>query len=71
VRVLHVDSGREFRGGQNQVRLLARELDRKLASSSGSSRGAASEWRPAAADGIACGEIPWASARTAAWWRLS
>jgi len=26
VRVLHVDSGREFRGGQDQVRLLAREL---------------------------------------------
>src|SRR5439155_1286289 len=28
VRVLHVDSGREFRGGQNQVRLLTRELAR-------------------------------------------
>jgi len=28
VRVLHVDSGREWRGGQNQVRLLCRELAR-------------------------------------------
>jgi len=28
MRVLHVDSGREYRGGQNQVRLLARELTR-------------------------------------------
>lgn len=27
VRVLHVDSAREWRGGQNQVRLLARELE--------------------------------------------
>jgi len=26
VRVLHIDSGREYRGGQNQVRLLTREL---------------------------------------------
>ena len=29
MRVLHVDSGREYRGGQNQVRLLARELARE------------------------------------------
>jgi len=28
VRVLHVDAGREWRGGQNQVRLLTRELSR-------------------------------------------
>jgi glycosyltransferase involved in cell wall biosynthesis len=28
VRILHVDSGREYRGGQNQVRLLTRELAR-------------------------------------------
>jgi glycosyltransferase involved in cell wall biosynthesis len=28
VRVLHLDSGREYRGGQDQVRLLARELAR-------------------------------------------
>jgi len=28
VRVLHIDSGREYRGGQNQVRLLTRELAR-------------------------------------------
>lgn len=29
MRVLQVDSGREWRGGQNQVRLLCRELDRQ------------------------------------------
>ena len=28
MRVLHIDSGREYRGGQNQVRLLTRELAR-------------------------------------------
>jgi L-malate glycosyltransferase len=28
MRVLHVDAGREWRGGQNQVRLLTRELSR-------------------------------------------
>ena len=28
MRVLHIDSGREYRGGQNQVRLLTRELGR-------------------------------------------
>jgi L-malate glycosyltransferase len=28
VRVLHIDSGREYRGGQNQVRLLTSELAR-------------------------------------------
>ena len=28
MRILHVDSGREYRGGQNQVRLLTRELAR-------------------------------------------
>jgi L-malate glycosyltransferase len=29
MRVLHVDAGREYRGGQNQVRLLVRELGRE------------------------------------------
>jgi glycosyltransferase involved in cell wall biosynthesis len=29
VRVLHLDAGREWRGGQNQVRLLTRELTRE------------------------------------------
>ncbi|HZH80133.1 MAG TPA: glycosyltransferase [Gemmatimonadales bacterium] len=29
MRVLHVDSGREYRGGQDQVRLLTRELERE------------------------------------------
>ena len=29
MRVLHVDSGREYRGGQDQVRLLTRELARE------------------------------------------
>ena len=28
MRVLQVDAGREWRGGQNQVRLLCRELQR-------------------------------------------
>lgn len=29
LRVLHVDAAREWRGGQNQLRLLARELERR------------------------------------------
>ena len=29
MRILQVDSGREWRGGQNQVRLLCRELVRE------------------------------------------
>jgi len=61
VRVLHVDSGREFRGGQNQVRLLARELARepgveqRLVTRRGSELA-----RRATAEGVAVREIPWA-----------
>jgi len=72
VRVLHVDSGREFRGGQNQVRLLARELDRqpgveqRLVTRRGSELA-----RRAAAAGIAVRAIPWAlGLDPRAWWRL-
>jgi glycosyltransferase involved in cell wall biosynthesis len=60
VRVLHVDSGREFRGGQNQVRLLARELARepgveqRLVTRRGSELA-----RRATAEGVAVREIPW------------
>jgi glycosyltransferase involved in cell wall biosynthesis len=72
VRVLHVDSGREFRGGQNQVRLLARELARepdveqRLVTRRGSELA-----RRAAAEGIAVRETPWAlGVDPRAWWRL-
>jgi glycosyltransferase involved in cell wall biosynthesis len=72
VRVLHVDSGREFRGGQNQVRLLARELAReptveqRLVTRRGSELA-----RRAAADGVAVREIPWGlGLDPRAWWRL-
>lgn len=60
MRVLHIDSGREYRGGQNQVRLLARELARqegveqRLLTRRGSELG-----RRAAADGIVVRDVPW------------
>ena len=60
MRVLHVDSGREFRGGQNQVRLLARELAResgveqRLVTRRGSELA-----RRARAEGVAVREVPW------------
>ena len=72
MRVLHVDSGREYRGGQNQVRLLARELARessveqRLVTRRGSELA-----RRAAAEGVAVREIPWSlGLDPRAWWRL-
>jgi glycosyltransferase involved in cell wall biosynthesis len=59
VRVLQVDSGREWRGGQNQVRLLCRELagDRDVEQVLVTKRGSELA-RRAAADG-AVTETPW------------
>jgi len=72
VRILHVDSGREFRGGQDQARLLARELGRdpeieqRLVTRRGSELA-----RRAATDGIAVREVPWGPGLDPrAWWRL-
>jgi len=72
VRVLHVDSGRVYRGGQNQVRLLLRELARepdveqRLVTRAGSELA-----RRVAAAGIAVCEVPWAiGLDPRAWWRL-
>ena len=60
MRVLHVDAGREWRGGQNQVRLLTRELQREpgvdvrlLTSRDGHLA------RRAAAAGVAVLPVPW------------
>jgi glycosyltransferase involved in cell wall biosynthesis len=61
VRVLHLDSGREYRGGQDQVRLLARELARapgveqRLLTQHGSELA-----RRTAAAGVPVREVPWA-----------
>ena len=72
MRVLHVDSGREYRGGQDQTRLLARELRRmpeieqRLVTRRGSELA-----RRAAADGVAVREVPWSPGLDPrAWWRL-
>ncbi len=72
MRVLHVDSGREFRGGQNQVRLLARELsqepsvEQRLVTRRGSELA-----RRAMAEGVAVRDVPWAiGLDPRAWWRL-
>jgi glycosyltransferase involved in cell wall biosynthesis len=72
VRILHVDSGREFRGGQDQARLLARELGRepeieqRLVTRRGSELA-----RRAAADGTAVRAVPWGPGLDPrAWWRL-
>lgn len=61
MRVLHVDSGREYRGGQDQVRLLARELAREPDVEQRVVTKRASELaRRTAADGITVREVPWA-----------
>ncbi|HYK83639.1 MAG TPA: glycosyltransferase [Gemmatimonadales bacterium] len=60
MRVLHVDSGREYRGGQNQVRLLARELGgvpevvQRVLTRRGSELA-----RRLAAHGVAVWDVPW------------
>jgi glycosyltransferase involved in cell wall biosynthesis len=61
VRVLHVDSGREWRGGQNQVRLLCRELTREsgIAVQLATRRGGELARRATAA-GVAVHGLPWA-----------
>jgi L-malate glycosyltransferase len=69
VRVLQVDSGREWRGGQNQVRLLCRELAREPAVDVRLVTGRGSELaRRASADGVAVLEVPW---RLSLDWRAS
>jgi L-malate glycosyltransferase len=72
VRVLHLDSGREYRGGQDQVRLLARELrhvdglEQRLATRRDSELA-----RRAAAEGVAVRPLPWAAGLDPrAWWRI-
>ena len=61
MRVLHVDSGREYRGGQDQVRLLARELAREPDVEQRLVTKRASELaRRTAADGVTVREVPWA-----------
>jgi glycosyltransferase involved in cell wall biosynthesis len=72
VRVLHVDSGREFRGGQNQVRLLTGELARvegvgqRLVTKRGSELA-----RRVAARGVTVREASWGpSLDPRALWRL-
>jgi len=72
VRVLHVDAGREYRGGQNQVRLLVRELAREPAVEQRLVTRRDSELaRRTAAEGVAVREVPWTlGLDPRAWWRL-
>ena len=72
MRVLQVDSGREWRGGQNQVWLLCRELDREpdveqvLVTRQGSELA-----RRAAADGTTVQGVRWEiGLDPRAWWQL-
>jgi L-malate glycosyltransferase len=72
LRVLQVDSGREWRGGQNQVRLLCRELaqepdiEQVLVTKRGSELA-----RRARADATSVKEVPWGiGLDPRAWWRL-
>jgi len=73
VRVLHIDSGREYRGGQNQVRLLTRELVRaggdvglRLVTRRDSELA-----RRVAGQGVTVREVPWGpSLDPRALWRL-
>jgi len=72
VRVLQVDAGREWRGGQNQVRLLTRELAREqdvdllLVTKRGGTLA-----RRAASEGVSVREVPWSlSVDPRAWWGI-
>lgn len=72
MRVLHVDSGRAYRGGQDQVRLLARELARtegleqRLVTRQGSELA-----RRTAAEGLTVRGVPWSlGLDPRAWWRI-
>jgi L-malate glycosyltransferase len=74
VRVLQVDAGREWRGGQNQVRLLTRELARShpqhLEQRLATRRGGLLADR-AAREGVSVVPIPWsAGLDPRAWWQL-
>jgi len=72
VRVLHVDAGREYRGGQNQVRLLSRELAREPAVEQRVATRRGSELaRRVAGHWVAVREVPWGpSLDPRALWRL-
>ena len=72
MRVLQVDAGREWRGGQNQVRLLTRELartpgvDLQLLTRRGSQLAAR-----ATEAGVTVNGVPWGlGLDPRAWWRL-
>jgi len=72
VRVLHIDSGRAYRGGQDQVRLLARELARQAGVEQRlmTKRGCELARRAAAAAVPVC-EVPWTiGLDPRAWWSL-
>lgn len=72
LRILHVDSGRVYRGGQNQVRLLMRELARDPGAEQRlvTRRGSELARRVTAAGG-AVREVPWSvGLDPRAWWRL-
>ena len=72
MRVLQVDSGREWRGGQNQVRLLCRELARDAQVEQILVTKQASELaRRAAADGVTVHGTAWdIGLDPRAWWHL-
>lgn len=72
MRVLQVDAGREWRGGQNQVRLLTRELTRDsdvdllLVTQRGGTLA-----RRAASEGVAVRGVSWSlSVDPRAWWAI-
>jgi glycosyltransferase involved in cell wall biosynthesis len=73
VRVLQVDSGREWRGGQNQVRLLCRELAREPDVEQLLVTQRESELASRAArDGTMVVDVPWRMGLDPrAWWRLN
>jgi L-malate glycosyltransferase len=71
VRVLQVDSGREWRGGQNQVRLLCRELNGRSVTQLLATRQNGELARRAAAVGVAIEGMTWdIGLDPRAWWQL-
>lgn len=73
MRVLQVDSGREWRGGQNQVRLLCRELAREPGVEQALvTQGGSELARRATRDGVTVIQAPWQlGLDPRAWWRLT
>ena len=71
MRIIHVASGREWRGGQRQTWLLARELQRAGVDQLLVTRRGSELARRATADGVPVREVAWwMGVDPRAWWAV-